>query len=100
MKKNNSTNKSGQGGILLSLVYGLINAILTVPCMYGYCAIIFSDEVYLPYRMIYQTGFIIICNSSINFHSLSSLLCNWASTRCWLNFFISDGNFNCTRRKT
>ena len=48
--KNNSTNKSGQGGILLSLVYGLINAILTVPCMYGYCAIIFSDEVYLPYR--------------------------------------------------
>ena len=48
--KNNSTNKSGQGGVLLSLVYGLINAILTVPCMYGYCAIIFSDEVYLPYR--------------------------------------------------
>ena len=36
--------------IFLSLVYGLINAVLTVPCMYGYCAIIFSDEVYLPYR--------------------------------------------------
>ena len=32
------------------IIYGLVNAILTIPCMYGYAAIIFSHPSFGPYR--------------------------------------------------
>ena len=34
---------------VLAIVYGLINTILTVPCMYGYAMIIFSDPFFNAY---------------------------------------------------
>ena len=33
-----------------AIVYGVINAILCIPCMWGYGAIIFRDPVFAPYR--------------------------------------------------
>ena len=32
------------------VIYGFVNAILTIPCMYGYSAIIFSHNAFTPYR--------------------------------------------------
>jgi MFS superfamily sulfate permease-like transporter/CRP-like cAMP-binding protein len=45
-----SNNESKQQPVLvLAIIYGLINTILTVPCMYGYALIIFSDPFFSDY---------------------------------------------------
>lgn len=34
--------------LMLILIYGLINTIMTVPCMYGYAAVIFNNDAFQP----------------------------------------------------
>ena len=44
----NST-KTKETNYLLAIIYGIVNTILTVPCMYGYALIIFSDPFFAPH---------------------------------------------------
>ena len=51
---SNSTNivnstKTKETNYLLAIIYGIVNTILTVPCMYGYALIIFSDPFFTPH---------------------------------------------------
>ena len=51
---SNSTNivnstKTKETNYLLAIIYGIVNTILTVPCMYGYALIIFSDPFFAPH---------------------------------------------------
>ena len=44
----NST-QTKETNYLLAIIYGIVNTILTVPCMYGYALIIFSDPFFAPH---------------------------------------------------
>ena len=51
---SNSTNivnstQTKETNYLLAIIYGIVNTILTVPCMYGYALIIFSDPFFTPH---------------------------------------------------
>ena len=51
---SNSTNivnstQTKETNYLLAIIYGIVNTILTVPCMYGYALIIFSDPFFAPH---------------------------------------------------
>eukprot|EP00586_Coscinodiscus_wailesii_P009925 CAMPEP_0172511546 /NCGR_PEP_ID=MMETSP1066-20121228/237289_1 /TAXON_ID=671091 /ORGANISM="Coscinodiscus wailesii, Strain CCMP2513" /LENGTH=966 /DNA_ID=CAMNT_0013290969 /DNA_START=207 /DNA_END=3107 /DNA_ORIENTATION=- len=46
---NSSSNDKQDVNAVLALIYGLINTIMTVPCMYGYAAVIFSNDAFHPH---------------------------------------------------
>ncbi|CAM9441244.1 unnamed protein product, partial [Discosporangium mesarthrocarpum] len=62
------TSPPGEGAVFKSLIYGAVNALLAIPCFYGYASIIFRHPVYSSFMpalaklilfssMVHQTMF-------------------------------------------
>jgi SulP family sulfate permease len=75
-KSDHATSKSKKSSIIYIIIFGAVNSIMAIPCLFGYAAVIFNNEAFGPYintlskvvlwsSMIHQFCFMTF--SSLNF---------------------------------
>lgn len=48
-RDNTVTNGGGKSSVLYIIIYGVVNSIMAIPCIFGYAAVIFNNPAFNPY---------------------------------------------------
>lgn len=111
---DNLVGPSSYSRLLQILIYGVVNAILTIPVNYGFAGIIFGDPIFTPYlptlsklvlwsSIVHQVrqakpdpvtliGMMAddMAKDMLLPYQLASLF-HWTSARCWINLSVPHG---------